>query len=793
MFAKVIVWMTLLLMLAGAACADPPPPLTSDPISIDPLSPSVTGGWNLPADIYGEAGGPIGQGWDVVGGVGPILHIPFFAYGLVPPDDNDAHSLGHNNPNWIPIVYFSADRRSIGAWNTQYRHQALRNQAAGDRFVTNGWMNLSPAASYGLGVPANLVVWIPGWGPNLLSANQTRYNEIPSIPQGVFNPNTDPRKIDDMDALELHAMDLDGDHKHDQWLFFSLSPTSPSLPAANSPADIFVSPPGGAVFWLWATAGSMGLAASDDIDALVVFHVSGAQVAIPGVDYALFSLRPGNSIGASPSEIYVTCFQGISKVYINPWTIGLRTVDDLDGLDIEPYVEGQTFPQVWDEIEDPPANPPGPMYPQRSHPDGTMVNVSGIVTLLGPDFLYIEEPDRSSGIRVQGVPPWFVAVGDDLQVIGALGMFQGERVINPSPLYPVSPITSGNPVPDPFDMRSRAVGGDAYDAVNPGVTDGRGALNVGLRVRLQGMVTAVDAAGGNWFYVWDGANRVSAPLDDGSGNYGVRIEGASLGATWIDWVSVDGVVSATDQPVAGRVIPMIRPISVSVATVFDAITAASGTALRANWNLIGLPAAPANIGIGVPPQKYVYEAPWEAQQVLAPTKQYSEVDGRVTRHENSNQGIYIFDEWSEPLGAFGGMLIGDGYWVQLDRAWAVNYSGKLSSLDQWYSIKSAGTPLAPKWILCGHPKDHYTYWDDAKMHDGAQIVDMETASTRNLGWIETSGLWFDNTVQGLKDIGVTEDYPATQTLRPWHGYWFKVYSAGKSIIFPESPVAPPPP
>jgi len=433
----------------------------------------------------------------------------------------------------------------------------------------------------------------------------------------------------------------------------------------------------------------------------------------------------------------------------------------------------------------------------RRQEDGMLVNTSGIVTYKSAGFLYIEPPDRTSGIRVEtsAADP---TPGDDLPVVGTLATVDGERCIR-AVMDPIAS-TSGNAIPAPFSLRSRDVGGDDLDVNNPGVTDGRGALNVGLRVTVQGMVTYRDtSATPTYFYIWDGANRVNTPLDDGSGHYGVRIlhsgyiDPAGV-VPWTDWVSVTGVVSATDQAVVGKVIPQIIPTATPArVTAFNAIHADPGTALRANWNLIGLPAAPAATGSGLPPEKDVSQMPWEAQQVLAPTKQYSEVDGRVTRHENSNQGIYIFDEWSEPLGAFGGMLIGDGYWVKPPVAWPVNYSGKNSSLDQWYGIKSAGTPLAPKWILVGHPKDHYTLWDDAKMHDGAQIVTMETASTRNLGWIETSGLWFDNSVQGLKDIGVTEDYPATQTLRPWHGYWFKVYSSGKSIIFPESPVAPPPP
>ena len=232
MLVKTTVMAVILLMLGGFSCADPPPPLQPDPISLDPKSPSVMSFPSTASDIYGEAMGPVGMGWDV-GGMGPLLHVSAASYGLLPTDDCDAHSLGHNNPQHMPIVYFSANQKSSGSWNTQYRHQANRNQAAGDRFVTNGWMNISPAQSYTTGMSAWLVLWQPGLGANLLSANQTRFNEIPSIGPGVVNPNLDPSQIDDMDALELHPMDLSGDHSHDQPIFFSFAPGSPSLPLVS--------------------------------------------------------------------------------------------------------------------------------------------------------------------------------------------------------------------------------------------------------------------------------------------------------------------------------------------------------------------------------------------------------------------------------------------------------------------------------------------------------------------------------------------------------------------------------
>jgi hypothetical protein len=145
--------MGLIAAAATMAPADPPP----DPMSLDRSSPSVTGFGNLPGDMYGE--GPGLGGWDV-GGPGPILHLTETSYGLGtmgPTDNNDGHSRGEFDP-WLDTygVYFSGDRASVGMPGTHYDHQAVRNQAAGDRFVVNGLTTMSPGMSFTTGLASTI-------------------------------------------------------------------------------------------------------------------------------------------------------------------------------------------------------------------------------------------------------------------------------------------------------------------------------------------------------------------------------------------------------------------------------------------------------------------------------------------------------------------------------------------------------------------------------------------------------------------------------------------------------------
>lgn len=356
--------------------ADEGPP---DPISIDRASPSIVIGGNTPGDIYDMLPLPLsGMGWDV-GGPGPIVHVPDLAYGLGPLDNNDGHSNGELNPNAVQALYFSGDDSrdvlpgdvSMGASGTDYSNQAALGQAAGDRFMVNGLTTLSPAAVMGGGGAAGIVPGgIPGglgnFPINLLSANQTRYNEIPSIGPGVLNTFAPPPGFtiqDDMDALELTPFDITPDGIHDTPIYFSLDPISPGL--FGSPADILVSPPATAGYTLFAGSTLLGLGAGDDVDALALWDTLGNLAPDPG-DYALFSLTPASptlygadtlpglalvdddgingvddlgEVGLgddmSPADIFVTDFSGAFTLFLSAGSIGMLPNDNVDAIDVE--------------------------------------------------------------------------------------------------------------------------------------------------------------------------------------------------------------------------------------------------------------------------------------------------------------------------------------------------------------------------------------------------------------------------------------------------------------------------
>jgi len=114
----------------------------------------------------------------------------------------------------------------------------------------------------------------------------------------------------------------------------------------------------------------------------------------------------------------------------------------------------------------------------RNGGDGASVSLSGKkVTAVGgnlpPGVIYIEEPDRASGIRVEGAPGG-IAVGDTVSVSGTLGTTAGgERKIDATSITnvagaPLGTVGANNKTIKDFMMVGMYV--RAWGAVTPGAS-----------------------------------------------------------------------------------------------------------------------------------------------------------------------------------------------------------------------------------------------------------------------------------------------------------------------------------
>lgn len=187
----------------------------------------------------------------------------------------------------------------------------------------------------------------------------------------------------------------------------------------------------------------------------------------------------------------------------------------------------------------------------KGNPNGTSVTLTGKVVTAGPlefgTVMYVQEPDRSSGLKVNlGAVQTDAIIGSVVTVSGTLGASNGERLLD----NPTVTTTGSTLAPDPLGMVNRTAGGYNFDQYNPGVTGGDDLFNIGLLICSWGKVTAL---GSDCFYMDDGCGLSAA-----DGNKGIKVYTGSLtkpGST--QYVSAIGISST--EVVSGVTYRVLRP------------------------------------------------------------------------------------------------------------------------------------------------------------------------------------------------------------------------------------------
>ncbi len=155
----------------------------------------------------------------------------------------------------------------------------------------------------------------------------------------------------------------------------------------------------------------------------------------------------------------------------------------------------------------------------KSRLNGELVSVAGpVVTGSFGSYFYIEEPDRSSGIKVSIMSGSAPAVGSVVGVTGSINLLNGEREISATSVKSYGTA----PVPKPVGLSNISLGGGSLNAATPGIYGGIGLNNIGLLVTCWGKVTQVVQSSGVYSYVYidDGSS-----IRDGAGSYkGIRVD-----------------------------------------------------------------------------------------------------------------------------------------------------------------------------------------------------------------------------------------------------------------------------
>lgn len=191
--------------------------------------------------------------------------------------------------------------------------------------------------------------------------------------------------------------------------------------------------------------------------------------------------------------------------------------------------------------------------------DGTFIGTSGKIATSAiddfDDFLYIEDPNRVSGIRVDVSPSALsgLARGSVVSVMGTMGTTaDGERQIT-GPIVIVTPTTT--PL-IPLGINGNAIGGGNIGTAplgQVGINGGAGLNNIGLLVRVWGTVTET---GQDYLYIDDGSNWSQGNRTGGAEHVGVRVVCDSSGYNPGDALCVTGISSCFTAP-GGQIWPRI--------------------------------------------------------------------------------------------------------------------------------------------------------------------------------------------------------------------------------------------
>ena len=182
----------------------------------------------------------------------------------------------------------------------------------------------------------------------------------------------------------------------------------------------------------------------------------------------------------------------------------------------------------------------------RTLADGASVQLNHkVITAVFPTLgsIYVQETDRSAGIRVFMSSVSGYSVGNRVNVAGTMstwrpnGTTPAERQVIASSVNIVSTTTP----PPPVRLLGKAVGGQAHGVI-PGVAGATGLNNIGLLVQIQGRVTSKVLS---VLHVEDGSLDQSTP---GGTTVFVRCPTTSIPVNVGDMVSVTGIIQGNIPP-----------------------------------------------------------------------------------------------------------------------------------------------------------------------------------------------------------------------------------------------------
>lgn len=179
--------------------------------------------------------------------------------------------------------------------------------------------------------------------------------------------------------------------------------------------------------------------------------------------------------------------------------------------------------------------------------DGDSFILTGktVTAAFAGDCFWIEENDRTAAMRVVYSGASASWLDHSVTVTGALDSSMKPRTLVATEVTDLGALPSKLA---PVEMVLKSLGGSSFDVRTPSITGGVGLYNIGLLVRVCGIVSFCDNTtdpSNKLFYISDGSSLVTG---DGSGKAGVKVKCGTVMAPTAGTVSVTGVISMEQSP-----------------------------------------------------------------------------------------------------------------------------------------------------------------------------------------------------------------------------------------------------
>ena len=165
------------------------------------------------------------------------------------------------------------------------------------------------------------------------------------------------------------------------------------------------------------------------------------------------------------------------------------------------------------------------------------------------------------------------------------------------------------------------------------------------------------------------------------------------------------------------------------------------------------------------------------------------IDGALSRLTPTSGNTETYFSFQEPGGPFGGMLLGDGYMIQVAGSQVtISYDGVADGVpdgagqmtDMWVSLPGV-TGREGGYHMVGHPFDHNVLWANVQVTDGTQTIPVMDAV--NLGWLDGYWAYLDAPTQSTFNVD-PDEIMGSAYMEPGRAYIVFTRKSNIALIIP---------